>query len=131
MHACLRVTTGAQGAPAAALAAAAADDAAWTEAQRCAAWWLGEHVNAAAGERAGWAAPDQALGHGPADPGGEPEEEGGPRRSAAEAIALQAWGPLLDCPGCACMGWPGCACALAGLWCLCHHAYFLQQTNLV
>lgn len=68
------------------IAAQAAEDAAWTELQRCTAWWLGEFVNSAAGETAG-----QALRE-------VPEEEhaatDSPGLSAAETLALKVHSPL-------------------------------------
>ena len=76
----------------AALAVPAADDAAWTELQRGAAWWLGEHVNAAAGECAGYAEPEQdAAGSSGTDAPGESvdEDAAAARLSPAETIALQ------------------------------------------
>ena len=63
------------------IAAQAAEDAAWTELQRCTAWWLGEFVNSAAGETAGQALPEV------------PEEEHAAKDSAglsaAETLALK------------------------------------------
>ena len=63
------------------LAAQAAEDAAWTELQRCTAWWLGEFVNTAAGE---------VAGQRPAD---REEEDGGAEDtaglSAAETLVLK------------------------------------------
>jgi hypothetical protein len=69
------------GAGAPVLVKAAAYDAAWTEMQRGAAWWLGEFVNVAAGEVAGQPHRDEDNGHADVhDPS---------RISSAEAVALQ------------------------------------------
>ena len=61
------------------MAAAAADDAAWAAFQKGAAWWLGEHANAAMGEYAGQAASNPS-----------PLAEDTDGMSAAQMIALQA-----------------------------------------
>lgn len=61
------------------LAAQAGEDAAWTELQRCTAWWLGEQLNSAAGETAGHTEPE--------NPEEEPEDTAG--LSAAESLALK------------------------------------------
>ncbi len=64
------------------IAAQAAEDAAWTELQRCSAWWLGEFVNSAAGETAGLRQPQT--------PGDEHNAEDTAGLSAAETLALKA-----------------------------------------
>lgn len=65
------------------LVRAAEDDAAWTELQRGAAWWLGEYVNAATGEAAG-------QQHREEEENGHAEvSEDGTSLSPAEIIALQ------------------------------------------
>ncbi|CAL8471398.1 g10940 [Coccomyxa elongata] len=57
--ACARPPTGA---PTSAISKAAEDDAAWTELQKGAAWWLGEFVNVATGEVTGKAAKEEDNG---------------------------------------------------------------------
>ncbi len=69
------------GASQAELAAQAAEDAAWTELQRCTAWWLGEFVNSAAGEVAG-----QRPADGEEEDGSVADTAG---LSAAETLALK------------------------------------------
>ena len=63
------------------MAAQAAEDAAWTELQRCTAWWLGEFLNTAAGETAGHKQPET--------PEDEHDGEDTAGLSAAETLALK------------------------------------------
>ncbi len=64
------------------IAAQAAEDAAWTELQRCSAWWLGEFLNSAAGETAGHRQQQT--------PEEEQDAEDTAGLSAAEILALKA-----------------------------------------
>ena len=68
------------------IAAQAAEDAAWTELQRCSAWWLGEFLNSAAGETAGHRQHQT--------PEEEQDAEDTAGLSAAETLALKA-SPML------------------------------------
>ncbi len=69
------------------IAAQAAEDAAWTELQRCSAWWLGEFLNSAAGEVAGHRQQQT--------PEEEQDAEDTAGLSAAEILALKA-SPMLQ-----------------------------------
>ena len=70
------------------MAAQAAEDAAWTELQRCTAWWLGEFLNTAAGETAGHKQPET--------PEDEDDGEDTAGLSTAETLALKVRGQLHD-----------------------------------
>jgi hypothetical protein len=70
------------GAAASDLSKAAADDAAWTELQRGAAWWLGEFSNAAAREVAGNPARED-------DNNGVLDDDDLARISPAEVLAMK------------------------------------------
>ncbi len=72
------------GAAADSVSKAAADDAAWTELQKGAAWWLGEFSNAAAGEVAGSAAREEDNGL--------LDDEEAARISHAEVLAMKVRG---------------------------------------
>lgn len=78
---CLAVI-GNTGAAASVLSKAAADDAAWTELQRGAAWWLGEFSNAAAREVAGNPAGED-------DDNGLLDDDDLARISPAEVLAMK------------------------------------------
>lgn len=72
----------------AALVAAAEGDAAWAALQRAAAWWLGEHANAATGELAGHDGPPSgapAGGPGAGSPPGSHAAQAGAAADGADA----------------------------------------------
>lgn len=88
---CTHVNSGV-GAPASAISKAAEDDAAWTELQRGAAWWLGEFVNAATGEVTGKAAKEEDNG--------VLDDDDIARISPAEILALKVKGRPLVLDSC-------------------------------